>query len=42
MARFGQIEIRPVWPLGPEVAAGDSAGDSAGTAAGNAAEPAQA
>ena len=42
MARFGQIEIRPVWPLGPEVAAGDSAGNAAGKPAGDAAEPAQA
>lgn len=33
MARFGQIEIRPVWPLGPEAAADDSADDSAGNAA---------
>jgi hypothetical protein len=37
MARFGQIEIRPVWPLGPEVAAGDSASTSASTSTDNSA-----
>jgi hypothetical protein len=32
MARFGQIEIRPVWPLGqePEAAAADTAGSAKG------------
>jgi len=34
MARFGQIEIRPVWPLGPEVAAGSAAGDKAADSTG--------
>ncbi|HEU0207232.1 MAG TPA: YciI family protein [Pseudolysinimonas sp.] len=34
MARFGQIEIRPVWPLGLEVPAGEAAQDAAEPAKG--------